>query len=51
MAQTGVHPVTHKKKRIKITTFDVVNTILLLLITFVCFYPIYYAVIASFSDF
>ena len=51
MAQTGVHPVTHKKKRIKITTFDVVNTILLLLITFVCFYPIYYAVIASVSDF
>ena len=35
----------------KIRLFDVINTILLLLLAFVCIYPLYYTVIASFSDY
>ena len=31
--------------------FDGINIALLLLLTLVCFYPIYYTVIASFSDY
>ncbi len=38
-----------KKKR-KITIFDVVNVILMLFIIFVTLYPLYYVVIASFSN-
>lgn len=40
-----------KKKSIRISVFDMVNILLLLLLTFLCLYPIYYAVIASFSDY
>nr|WP_296486999.1 carbohydrate ABC transporter permease [uncultured Acetatifactor sp.] len=35
----------------KIKLFDMVNITLLLLLTFVCIYPLYYTVIASFSDY
>lgn len=35
----------------KINLFDMVNTALLLLLAFVCVYPLYYTVIASFSDY
>lgn len=35
----------------KIRLFDVVNITLLLLLTFICIYPLYYTVIASFSDY
>lgn len=35
----------------KIKLFDVVNITLLLLLTFICIYPLYYTVIASFSDY
>lgn len=38
-------------KNRKIKLFDVVNITLLLLLTFVCIYPLYYTVIASFSDY
>lgn len=37
--------------RRRINLFDVVNTTLLLLLAFVCVYPLYYTVIASFSDY
>lgn len=37
--------------RRKINLFDVVNTALLLILAFVCVYPLYYTVIASFSDY
>ena len=30
--------------------FRVINTILLLLVVFMCLYPLYFTVIASFSD-
>lgn len=38
------------KKHKRLSAFDVVNIALLLLITFLCAYPLYYTVIASFSD-
>ena len=38
-----------RKKR-KMTVFDVVNVILMLFIIFITIYPLYYVVIASFSD-
>lgn len=38
-------------KRKHITLFDGVNTALLLLLTLICLYPLYYTVIASFSDY
>ena len=38
-------------KNLNISAFDVLNISLLLLITFLCFYPIYYTVIASFSNY
>lgn len=38
------------KEKKKFTAFDAVNIALLLLITFLCAYPLYYTVIASFSD-
>lgn len=38
------------KKKKKITIFDVVNVILMLFIIFVTLYPLYYVVIASFSN-
>lgn len=39
------------KRKSGTTTFDVVNITLLILLTFICLYPIYYSVIASFSDY
>lgn len=39
------------RKHGRVSVFDAVNISLLLLITFLCLYPIYYAVIASFSDY
>ena len=30
--------------------FDIVNTVLMVLVALLCFYPIYFTVIASFSD-
>ena len=39
-----------KKKR-KISAFDVINIFILLVIALICIYPLYYTVIASFSDF
>ena len=39
------------RKHGRVSLFDAVNISLLLLITFLCLYPIYYAVIASFSDY
>lgn len=38
------------KKRTKISSFDVVNVILMLFVIFVTIYPLYYVVIASFSN-
>lgn len=35
----------------QIGVFDVINTFLLLLLTFICAYPLYYTVVASFSDY
>ncbi|MCI9141534.1 MAG: carbohydrate ABC transporter permease [Lachnospiraceae bacterium] len=35
----------------KIRLFDVINITLLLMLTFACIYPLYYTVIASFSDY
>ena len=35
----------------KIRLFDVINITLLLILTFACIYPLYYTVIASFSDY
>ncbi len=37
-------------KKKKITTFDVVNTIILILLMIVCLYPFIYVIFASFSD-
>lgn len=34
----------------KITTFDVVNTVLVIFVTLIVLYPLYFCVIASFSD-
>lgn len=39
------------KKKKRITLFDAVNMLLLLAIALICIYPIYYTVIASFSDY
>ncbi len=51
MPNTAV-TITRRKSRLnRMTLFDVVNITLLLLLTFVCFYPLYYAIIASFSDY
>ncbi len=47
--QLSTQPV--KRRRIRVSLFDAVNTLLLLLVTFICLYPIYYAIIASFSDY
>ena len=38
------------RKKKKIGAFDMVNTILVILITLVTIYPLYFCVIASFSD-
>lgn len=43
--------VTYTKKRRRLSLFDFVNLAILLFLTFLCFYPIYYTVIASFSDY
>lgn len=40
-----------KKGKKKITIFDALNTLLLITIALLCIYPIYYTVIASFSDY
>lgn len=40
-----------KRKRKKISMFDVINMFLLLILAFICIYPVYYTVIASFSDY
>lgn len=40
----------HKKKKIKISFFDVVNTIILILFSLIVLYPFYQCVIISFSD-
>lgn len=39
-----------KKKRRKIELFDVINTVLVVLITFLVMYPLYFCIIASLSD-
>ncbi|MBP3198551.1 MAG: carbohydrate ABC transporter permease [Butyrivibrio sp.] len=39
------------KKRKKVSVFDITNIFLLLVLTFIFTYPIYYTVIASFSDY
>jgi len=39
-----------KKKTKKISLFDIVNTVLLLVILFICLYPLYFTVIASVSN-
>lgn len=44
-------PVIQAKKRSRITPFDIINIVLLLFLTFLCLYPLYYTVIASFSDY
>ena len=40
-----------KKKKLRIGAFDIVNTLFLVIITFISLYPLYYTVIASFSDY
>ena len=42
---------TGRKKQRKFSWFDLINIALLLLLTFICFYPLYFTVIASFSDY
>lgn len=49
MLNTQTHAMPAKKKR-KLTAFDLCIILILLLITLVIAYPIYYTVIASFSD-
>ena len=44
-------PVIQAKKRSRITPFDIINIVLLLFLTFLCLYQMYYTVIASFSDY
>ena len=41
---------TMRQKKSRLNAFDAINILLLLLITFLCAYPLYYTVIASFSD-
>lgn len=41
---------TMRQKKSRLSAFDAINILLLLLITFLCAYPLYYTVIASFSD-
>lgn len=41
---------TIKKKRRKIKLFDVVNGIIMVLLSVVCIYPLYYVLMASFSN-
>lgn len=51
MSNPAVAASPRKSRLNRITTFDVINIALLLFFTFLCFYPIYYAIIASFSDY
>lgn len=46
---TGSTNILKRKKHVSL--FDAVNTGLLLLLTFICLYPLYFTVIASFSDY
>lgn len=41
---------THKK-RFHVSLFDFINVTILVILTLVCLYPLYYTVIASFSDY
>ena len=43
-------PAVHHKHR-KFSLFDFVNVMILIILTLICFYPLYFTVIASFSDF
>ena len=40
-----------KKKHSRVGAFDIVNGILLVILTFISLYPLYYTIIASFSDY
>ena len=40
-----------KKKRRRVTAFDVINAAILIFVTLLCLYPLYFTVIASFSDY
>lgn len=41
--------VTRKRKRV--SWFDIVNNLFVIMLTIICLYPLYYTVIASFSDY
>lgn len=46
----GTHMIPRKRRK-DISLFDVINNTLLILLTLLCLYPLYYTVIASVSDF
>lgn len=48
---TAIKNNAQKKKHHKASMFDIVNIALLMLLTLICFYPLYFTVIASFSDY
>ena len=50
MEKTVIEPKV-KLHRKKISIFDAINMTILIILTLICFYPLYYTVVASFSDF